>query len=245
MCWGSRQNRRQNLERHRIIRSSSRSCVKARNVYQWAVNHKVLKSENRTRPYLLAVLVEVVVVVFFFFLTSDDEEDDFLFPFLCVALATASLCGQTIPDAGVATIMLLSVVQAAAFFLSCFFGGPLKKIIWYRCLKANAYGSNVHGVYLSRSIAAISSGFPLLHLYQWCPNYLHIGHLCLLLLVPLLPLLPLPPSIADFIMFLCLPAVDLSNGGCMKKPCVTLSQQDLSGILGTEPWYAALNLSTE
>jgi len=86
-----------------------------------------LKSENRTRPYLLAVLVEVVVVVFFLFLAPDDDEDDFLFPFLCVALATASLCGQTISDAGVATIMLLSVVQAAAFFLSCFFGGPLKK----------------------------------------------------------------------------------------------------------------------
>jgi len=86
-----------------------------------------LKSENRTRPYLLAVLVEVVVVVFFLFLAPDDDEDDFLFPFLCVALATASLCGQTISDAGVATIMLLSVVQAAAFFLSYFFGGPLKK----------------------------------------------------------------------------------------------------------------------
>ena len=86
-----------------------------------------MKSENKTRPYLLAVLVEVLVVVFFLFLAPDDDEDDFLFPFLCVALATASLCGQTIPDAGVATIMLLSVVQAAAFFLSCFFGGPLKK----------------------------------------------------------------------------------------------------------------------
>ena len=216
MCCGSRQNKRQNLERHRIIRSSSRSCVKARNVYQWAVNHKVLKSENRTRPYLLTVLVEVLVVVFFLFLAPDDDEDDFLFPFLCVALATASLCGQTIPDAGVATIML-------------------KKIIWYKCLKANAYGSNVHGVYLSRSIAAISFEFPLLHLYQWCPNSLHIGHLCLLLPVPLLPLPPLPPSIADFILFLCLSAVDLSNGGCMKKPCVALGQQDLSGILGTEP----------
>lgn len=122
---------------------------------------------------------------------------------------------------------------SSCFLLELFLWWTLeKKFIWYRRLKAKAYGSNVHGVYLSSSIATISSGFPLLHLYQWCPNSLHIGHLCLLLPVPLLLL---PPSVADFILFLCLPAIDLSNGGCMKKPCVALGQQDLSGILGTEP----------
>ena len=70
------------------------------------------------RPYLLLpVLVEVVGGPFLL-----------LAPFflvLCVALATASLCGNTIPDAGAATIMLVSVAQLAAFF-SLFFGGPLQ-----------------------------------------------------------------------------------------------------------------------
>ena len=68
------------------------------------------------RPYLLLpVLVEVV-------------GGPFLAPFflvLCVALATASLCGNTIPDAGVATTILVSVAVIDAFF-NLFFGGPLQ-----------------------------------------------------------------------------------------------------------------------
>ena len=92
------------------------------------MNDKVMKNENNCRPYLVdlvsAVLVEVVVAAPFFFVTPVFV-DDFLFLFLCVALATASLCGKTIPDAGVGTTMLVSVLQVNAF-LSFFFGGPLK-----------------------------------------------------------------------------------------------------------------------
>jgi Na+-translocating ferredoxin:NAD+ oxidoreductase RnfE subunit len=56
-----------------------------------------------------------------------EVDDDFplvaaLF-FLCAALATTSLYGNTI-TIGVATTMLVSVLQHAAF-LSFFFGGPL------------------------------------------------------------------------------------------------------------------------
>ena len=70
------------------------------------------------RPYLLLpVLVEVVGGPFLL-----------LAPFflvLCVALTTASLCGNTIPDAGVATTILVSVAMIDAFF-NLFFGGPLQ-----------------------------------------------------------------------------------------------------------------------
>jgi len=70
------------------------------------------------RPYLLLpVLVEVVGGPFLL-----------LAPFflvLCVALATASLCGNTIPDTGVATTILVSVAMIDAFF-NLFFGGPLQ-----------------------------------------------------------------------------------------------------------------------
>ena len=87
-----------------------------------------MKTENSLRPHLVdlvsAVLVEVLVVVLFLFVTPAFA-DDFLFLFLCVALATAPLCGKTIPDAGVGTTMLVSVLQVNAF-LSFFFGGPLK-----------------------------------------------------------------------------------------------------------------------
>jgi hypothetical protein len=56
----------------------------------------------------------------------------------------------------------------------------------------------------------------------------------------------LPSSKADFILFFILPpAVDLSNGGCMKKPWVGLGHMDLSGIKGIKPTYANLNFSTE
>ena len=88
------------------------------------VNAKILKSENVLRAHLLAALIEVVVGGPFFLLTLVFV-DDFLFRVVCVALATASLYGKTISDAGVTAIMLVSVLQAAAF-LSFFFGGPLK-----------------------------------------------------------------------------------------------------------------------
>jgi len=92
------------------------------------VKDKVVKSKNRLSPHLVdlvsAVLVEVVVAAPFFFVTPVFV-DDFLFPFLCVALATASLCGKTIPEAEVGTTILDSVLQVVAF-LSFFFGGPLK-----------------------------------------------------------------------------------------------------------------------
>ena len=53
------------------------------------------------------------------------EDDAFLFLLLCVVLSTVSLCGNTIPDAGVATTMLVSVAVIDAFF-DLFFGGPLQ-----------------------------------------------------------------------------------------------------------------------
>ena len=74
--------------------------------------------EIMLRPYLLLpVLVEVVGGPFLFLAP--------FFHVLCVALATASLCGNTIPDAGVATTMLVSMVVIDAFF-NLFFGGPLQ-----------------------------------------------------------------------------------------------------------------------
>ena len=86
------------------------------------------ETENSLRQHLVdlvsAVLVEVLVAVPFLFVTPAFV-DDVLFLILCVALATASLCGKTIPDAGVGTTMLVSVLQVDAF-LSFFFGGPLK-----------------------------------------------------------------------------------------------------------------------
>lgn len=76
------------------------------------VKDKVVKSKNRLSPHLVdlvsAVLVEVVVAGPFFFVTPVFV-DDFLFLVLWVALATASLCGKTIPDAGVGTAMLVSL----------------------------------------------------------------------------------------------------------------------------------------
>ena len=89
------------------------------------VKMTVLKSKNSLRPHLLAVLVEIVVGGPFLLLTPDEEEEDFFFLFLCVALATTSLCGKIIPDVGVVTTMLVSVLQVAAF-LNLFFGGLLK-----------------------------------------------------------------------------------------------------------------------
>jgi hypothetical protein len=82
------------------------------------VNDKIRKSE---RSYLLVTELSVLADVggpFFLaaFLT--------LFGF-CVALATTSLCGNTMPDPGVATTMLVTVLLEDAFF-SLFFGGPLK-----------------------------------------------------------------------------------------------------------------------
>jgi cytosine/uracil/thiamine/allantoin permease len=44
---------------------------------------------------------------------------------LCVALATASLYGNTMPDPVVATTMLVTALVEDAFFF-LFFGGPLK-----------------------------------------------------------------------------------------------------------------------
>ena len=92
------------------------------------VKDKVVKSKNRLSPHLVdlvsAVLVEVVVAGPFFFVTPVFV-DDFLFLVLWVALATASLCGKIIPDVGVVTTMLVSVLQVAAF-LNLFFGGLLK-----------------------------------------------------------------------------------------------------------------------
>jgi len=79
-------------------------------------------------------------------------------------------------------------------------------------------------------------------------TYWAIEHSCFfLVLAPSTSVfLVLPPSIADFIMFFLLPpAVDFSNGGCMKQPCVALDHTDLSGILGTRSSYAALNFWTE
>jgi len=66
-----------------------------------------------------------VVVVAAPLLFLAPEEEDFLFIFLCVALTTASLCENTIWD-GVATTILVSVLQLAAFF-SLFFGRPLHR----------------------------------------------------------------------------------------------------------------------
>ena len=81
------------------------------------VNDKVLKSENSLRARLLdkvlAVLVEVVVGGLFLLLTHVFV-DDFFFLFWC-ALATASLCGRTILNVGLATTMLASMVQGAVF----------------------------------------------------------------------------------------------------------------------------------
>ena len=71
-----------------------------------------MKTENSLRPHLVdlvsAVLVEVLVAVPFLFVTPAFV-DNVLFLFLCVALTTASLCGKTIPDAGVGTTMLVSL----------------------------------------------------------------------------------------------------------------------------------------
>ena len=60
-----------------------------------------------------------------FLAPEEEEEEDFLFLFLCVALNTALLCGNTIWD-GVATTMLVSVLQLATFF-NLFFGRPLHR----------------------------------------------------------------------------------------------------------------------
>ena len=103
-------------------------CVKQKMcISEVIVNEKVLKCENKLRPHLVdlvsAVLVEVVVAGPFLFVAPFFVDADFLF--LCVALATASLCGKTIPDAGVGKTMLFSVLQEDAF-LRFVFGGPLK-----------------------------------------------------------------------------------------------------------------------
>jgi hypothetical protein len=84
-----------------------------------------------TNSYLLDVVVtgvglDVVLADPLLFL-APDVEDDFLFPFLCVALSTASLYGNFIWDGVALTIgiMLVSVLQLADFFCF-FFGGPLR-----------------------------------------------------------------------------------------------------------------------
>jgi hypothetical protein len=69
------------------------------------------------------IVVEVVVVVPLLFLALE-VEDDFLFPFLCVALSTASLCGNTIWD-GATGMMLFYILELAACLFCFFFGGPL------------------------------------------------------------------------------------------------------------------------
>ena len=58
--------------------------------------------------------LEVLVVAAPLLFLALEEEEDFLFLFLCVALIIASLCGNTIWD-GVATTMLVSVLQLAVF----------------------------------------------------------------------------------------------------------------------------------
>lgn len=68
--------------------------------------------------------VVVVVVGRPFLLLTPAEEEGFMFLFLYVALDTASLGENTIPDGGVDTTMLVSVLLVHAFF-SLFFGGPL------------------------------------------------------------------------------------------------------------------------
>jgi hypothetical protein len=91
-----------------------------------------------------------------------EVEDDFLFPFLCVALSTASLCGNTICD-GATGIMLFSVLQLAACFF-CFFlwrapsyiqkyGKIRKKIgMWHACPKTKVRRKlSYHACYLSLS----------------------------------------------------------------------------------------------
>jgi hypothetical protein len=85
---------------------------------------------RHTVKHVVAPKVEVIIVVVapFFFLTPEVEEDDFLFLFLWVALATASLCGNTIWD-GLATTMLISMLHVAAFF-NLFFGRPLHRKSW-------------------------------------------------------------------------------------------------------------------
>jgi hypothetical protein len=54
-----------------------------------------------------------------------EEEVDFLFLFLWVAFATASMCGNTIWN-GLPITRLISVLLAAAFF-NLFFGVPLQR----------------------------------------------------------------------------------------------------------------------
>jgi hypothetical protein len=80
--------------------------------------------KNLTSRYLLDVLtvVEVVVVSPLLFLAIE-AEDDFLFPFLCVALSTTSLCGNTIWD-GATGIMLFSVLQLAVASFAFSLEGP-------------------------------------------------------------------------------------------------------------------------
>jgi hypothetical protein len=78
------------------------------------------------------VLLDVVVVDPFLFLAVEakDEVPFFFLVVVVVALSTFSLCGNIIWD-GVALstgIMLLSVLQLAAFFCF-FFGGPLHTMI--------------------------------------------------------------------------------------------------------------------
>jgi len=73
-------------------------------------------------------VVDGAVLADAFFFLEVVEEDDLLFLFFSAALATASLCGNTIPVDGVATTSLVSVLVLAAFFC-LFFGRPLQKTI--------------------------------------------------------------------------------------------------------------------
>ena len=73
-------------------------------------------------------VVDGAVLADAFFFLEVVEEDDLLFLFFYAALATASLCGNTIPVDGVATTRLVSVLVLAAFFC-LFFGRPLQKTI--------------------------------------------------------------------------------------------------------------------
>ena len=73
-------------------------------------------------------VVDGAVLADAFFFLEVVEEDDLFFLFFSAALATASLCGNTIPVDGVATTRLVSVLLLAAFFC-LFFGRPLQKTI--------------------------------------------------------------------------------------------------------------------
>jgi hypothetical protein len=102
-----------------------------------------------------------------FFFLEVVEEDDLLFLFFSAALATASLCGNTIPVDGVATTRLVSVLVLAVS--SAF---SLEDLCKRQLLIENVVQLNDSFIYvdvfdyLSASIAAMSAGSPFLQVYQ-------------------------------------------------------------------------------